>query len=1253
MSKPIIHGTAGDDSLTGTSGADLFALGQGGSDSASGLGGNDTFSMRGALDAGDQLDGGTGNDVVVLNGDYSGGLTFDATTLTSIETLRLDAGFSYDLTSVDETVAAGAAMKIDGSRLGAGDTLTFDGSAETDGVYHLVGGAGDDVLTGGADGNTFNLAKGGEDTATGGAGNDIFTLGATLDAGDEISGGFGGNDVLRLDGDYSAGLTLGPDTLSNISTVQFAKGHSYNLTVDNANFLSGPTALINAGALGAANSLTFDASASDANFHFIGGAGNDVLTGGTAGATFDLSHGGNDTATGGVGADNFNMGATFTAADKIDGGAGDDRVVMDGMGAADSLTFSATTMTNVETLTLQAGHDYDLITNDATVAAGATLLVAGNALGAGDTLTFDGAAETDGHFIIRGGAGNDVLTGGQDGDTFNLVQGGEDTVTGGAGNDTINTGASFDSGDQIDGGAGSDTLSLNGTYASAITVSGTMVQNVETVTLAGGGYNITWQSPIASGLTVDASTIGSGNNVVFDDSALASGNVHFIGGAGESVFRGGGGDDVVDVQNNVDGLNVSGGGGDDTVNFGAAYGSNPFEAADGGTGSNTATFDGDYSAGVTVGPSTFFGPIGLRDFQTIALLGDHSYAMTFDDSQGSGATLTGGAALTVDASALGAGDQTLLDFSLSQAAGFTVTGGAGDDDFVFAANFAASDTINGGAGSDTLELKGDYSAGLTFGATTMTNVETLQLDDGSSYKLTTNDATVASGQTLTVDASALTGTNALTFDGSAETNGLFAITGGAGDDTVTLGSHFSVSDAIDGGAGDDTVHLNAKGGFTFTATTLTNVEDLIVSSSGNIRLTTNDTTVASGATLTVDLSPSSAVSGEIQFDGSAETNGHFNIAGPANAEFYIATGGALSDTFTLGNDGTTANVINGGGGNDTLTMTTTDIGVQFNGGDGNDTLALTGGGTIGGNQILLTGVELLTFGDNNWNVTPGESMVSSGATLTVDASALTSTHSLAFNGSGETDGDFVFEFAGNFIVGDSLTGSANNDTLKLNGDYSGGVTFGASTISSIETITVADGHTYGFVTNDANVASGATLTVDASALTGANQLFFSGNAETDGHFAFIGGAADDDLEGGAQSDTFDLSRSDGAFVSGNGGNDSFTVTSAAKFADDSIDGGAGSDTLILNGGFSTQTAITASNVTNIEALQLLGASNSYDLTIGGGIAGAATLSIDGSAASSVTVDASGAPATAYAFIGSAGNDTLTVDASALTGANQL
>src|SRR4029077_4300713 len=106
------------------------------------------------------------------------------------------------------------------------------------------------------------------------------------------------------------------------------------------------------------------------------------------------------------------------------------------------VVFADDTMVNVETLSLATGHSYDLTLADGNVLKGQTLLVNGFQLGAGDTLIFDGSAETDGNLRIAGGFGDDVLKGGAGNDFFNLVHGGSDSVTGGLGQDIFNCGGS-------------------------------------------------------------------------------------------------------------------------------------------------------------------------------------------------------------------------------------------------------------------------------------------------------------------------------------------------------------------------------------------------------------------------------------------------------------------------------------------------------------------------------------------------------------------------------------------------------------------------------------------------------------------------------------------------------------------------------------------------------------------------------------------------------------------------------------------
>ena len=136
-------------------------------------------------------------------------------------------------------------------------------------------------------------------------------------------------------------------------------------------------------------------------------------------------------------------------------------------------------------------------------------------------------------------------------------------------------------------------------------------------------------------------------------------------------------------------------------------------------------------------------------------------------------------------------------------------GGIGNDDtFQFGAAFTANDKVDGGGGIDTVFLAGDYSALVQMKAATMVNVEAIVAAAGFDYSLKTNDATVASNKTLTVDASALGAGDSFNFDGSKETNGSFVVNGGTGADTLRAGNG---SDLLSGGADADTYVYGSSG----------------------------------------------------------------------------------------------------------------------------------------------------------------------------------------------------------------------------------------------------------------------------------------------------------------------------------------------------------------------------------------------------------------------------------------------------------
>ncbi len=165
----FVYAGFGTDTVRGGANADRFFFGEGG-----------------RFTAADAVDGSTGtDDQLGLRGDYaSAPIVMTATSMINIDTLVLlsatdtrfgsgAAGYNYDITTVDANVAAGAQLRVSANTMQANETVRFDGSAETDGRFFLILGAGADVAKGGGGADTL-FASGGADTLTGGGGADIF-----------------------------------------------------------------------------------------------------------------------------------------------------------------------------------------------------------------------------------------------------------------------------------------------------------------------------------------------------------------------------------------------------------------------------------------------------------------------------------------------------------------------------------------------------------------------------------------------------------------------------------------------------------------------------------------------------------------------------------------------------------------------------------------------------------------------------------------------------------------------------------------------------------------------------------------------------------------------------------------------------------------------------------------------------------------------------------------------------------------------
>jgi Ca2+-binding RTX toxin-like protein len=528
-----ITGSSGDDVLTDSANGDTINAGDGndliiathaGFNTIDGGAGDDTLYIAGEQ-FGTAFQGGEGTDTAIVDRSQNFILIVGDQGFQNIENLVLTGNAQRNVvaTTSDDAVTAGATLRVDGSALGAASRLLALLSAETDGHLDIVAGAGNDRIQGGAVEDSFHLEAGGTERVTGGAGADVFYMGAALDAADRLDGEDGTEpelDVLFLDGDYSAGLTLASRTIQGVERVVLQEGNTYKLTFRDGNVAAGERMSIIGINLSGSQKLIFDGSAeTDGDFEIAESAGNDKLTGGAGADQFDMTAGGVDVVNGNGGDDSVLwINRAFDLTSTLSGGDGHDSLQLTTDCSA-GVVFTAASLSGFEEVSLSTLYDYDLTFIDANVAAGVTFEIDGAGLGVLDTVTFNGAAETDGFFALIGGDGGDTLTGGAKADTLTGGLGG-DLLTGGDAADTyiyVDAEESTSKGyDTVDGFDGNKDLFDVGTVPLARDA------DVNAGTLSRATFDADLEA------VLDGTALGNGNFVIFKPNAGGLAGLTFL-----------------------------------------------------------------------------------------------------------------------------------------------------------------------------------------------------------------------------------------------------------------------------------------------------------------------------------------------------------------------------------------------------------------------------------------------------------------------------------------------------------------------------------------------------------------------------------------------------------------------------------------------------------------------------------------------------------------------------------------------------
>jgi len=1070
-----------DRTLTLTTGVDTTLVGGAGNDTYSAV----VTSTAGSatLNSGDQLNGGAGTDTLQV---------------TSTTAATLGAGVTA--TSVENVTAVATGGTL---------TLALDGFS---GVANVTsnGSTADVLITGLAAIPVVNV------TATS---NNVTVTPATA----AVSG---------LDDRATINLTGASTTANSTVTVSGVE----NLTI-NSNGTSGSTS--------AAGVITQTTISTDTTGLLksvtLGGTGASKLavslTGAGAGTTGTTA-----TVTGSAGADDIQISLPATASKlSADLGTGDDTVRLSSMDAAQTITggagtdtlvisgagtFASTATANItsfEKVVLTGTASVTLATSDLTYtgAAGGTY----TNLAAGATVNLNGANGTGGTLTLA----NTALTGTTDAVTVNV----------GTATTASTTGATIAAGTHdvltINALTRSDTPVANvGTYALSGTTLNTVTVNApHAVTLTGGSTALTTIN--ASGVagnfispatvsTTAALTItgGAGNDSItggtLNDSLVGgAGNDTITGGVGQDNLTGGTGNDVFVFAANATGAVVSSATAPDTITD-FTSGQDRIQVAQANTAfvGNVANIQLGLAA-MTAANQSFF-VTSENTLYVVSGFANNAGVLANTDTiirlPGVTALAVSGADVSVGSTSGGADITLTAVNTFAQTTGTTggnAATGAGDILRTTSLGFLENTDIDAGNGTDTLEIVSITAASsltaaeadgiigfetinireTTVSGGTSTTAE-IQLDDVNipSGVLTVN-AGFLSTIAANINGSAINGTAVGGVAGTGRlsiTGSTFATTG----DTLTGGSF---NDTIDGGAGNDTIDGGAG-------------NDSLVGGNGDDQISTsntdtvdggagNDTVIVAGAAI----GTSSTNLASIQLGSGVNILQLSNSSNTTNAS-VSATGGVYKIVMGAANAAATI----------TPTQFTSAFAVEGDAGGAEQLTFSTAAGTI---DISASTVEKFVF--------VAGTGTSTSNTVTVGANQTAVT--------GGTGVD-TFSYGANLSTTDTVDGGDGNDVLNFTD--AGGATTDIANVTNIERINLGAAAS-SFVGVNANIASGATLTINAASAT---SLTYS-TTETDGFLSIIGSGGTDVISAGDLSDTID-GGAGADTITGGLGNDSLT-----------------------------------------------------------------------------------------------------------------